>query len=74
MLRDGLEDYEYLCVLRQLLAKKRDTLSAAQYDAMSALLTVPQAITSSLTTFTLDPAPLEQHRAAVARAIEELSR
>ena len=28
MLRDGLEDYEYLCVLRQLLAKKRDTLSA----------------------------------------------
>jgi hypothetical protein len=73
MLRDGLEDYEYLCILRQLLAKKRDTLSAAKYDEFSALLTIPPGITSSLTTFTLDPAPLEQHRAAVAHAIEELT-
>lgn len=73
MLRDGLEDYEYLCVLRALLAKKREILSAAHYAEYSALLTIPPTITSSLTTFTLDPAPLEQHRAAVAHAIEELT-
>jgi hypothetical protein len=36
------------------------------------LLEVPESITRSLTEFASDGAPIEQQRALVARAIEEL--
>ena len=74
MLRDGIEDYEYLALLRRLLEARGKKLSAKQRDAYAALLTVPQSITRNMTTFTKDPAPLEQHRHAVAGAIETLSK
>lgn len=71
MLRDGIEDYEYLAILKRLLDAKRDTLDAkaAEYEA---LLVVPEEITRSMTEFTVDPAPIESRRLSVARAIEEL--
>ncbi len=73
MLRDGIEDYEYLAMLRRLLASRADALNAQQRARYEALLVVPEEITSSTTTFTTDPAPLEQRRREVAAAITELS-
>ena len=64
MLRDGIEEYEYLAILRQRLAK------SGQSD--SQLLKVPEEITRNTTEFTKDPAPIEKHRDEIARAIERI--
>ncbi len=69
MLRDGVEDYEYMTILRRLLAEQ-----PAEQKQFGALLETPAAITSDMTTFTNDPAPIEQHRRAVAKAIEMLGK
>ncbi len=74
MLRDGIEDYEYMVMLSRLLEEKGAALDAAQRDAFEALLEVPDAISKDLTNFTWDPAPIEAHRTRVARAIETLNR
>jgi len=63
MLRDGIEDYEYLVVLRKLIEANKGNL-----------LEVPEDITSDMTTFTNDPAPIEARRDRIARAISELSK
>ena len=73
MLRDGIEDYEYLALLKSLTAKRADKLSAAERARYEALLEVPGEITKSLTEFTKDPAPIERRRAELAKAIAELS-
>jgi hypothetical protein len=67
MLRDGIEDYEYMVLLKQLLAAKGDKLDAGRKAQYAALLEVPAEVTKDMTTFTKDPAPLEQHRDRVAR-------
>ena len=74
MLRDGIEDYEYLVMLRRALAEKGAQLSAEEHDRMSALLRVPEQISASMTRFTEDPAPIERHRRAVAEALGTLLR
>jgi hypothetical protein len=74
MLREGVEDYEMLYQLGDLLTKRRVQLEAAVAKRYEALLEVPSAITRDMTTFTTDPAPIYARRAEVARAIEELSR
>jgi hypothetical protein len=74
MLRDGVEDYEYLAVLKRLLAEKGAALPAEKRAALEALLVVPADITTDMTHFTTDPAPIEARRDAVARAIVELLR
>ncbi|MDI6448374.1 glycoside hydrolase domain-containing protein [Anaerobaca lacustris] len=74
MLRDGIEDYEYLAMLSRLIEAKRRKLSASQRASYAALLEVPPEITKDMTTFTTDPAPIERHRDRVARAIAELGR
>ncbi len=71
MLRDGLEDYEYLAILRRLLNAKK--VPHTRRAALEKLLIVPESITRNATTFTRDPAPMEARRAELARAIEELS-
>ena len=73
MLRDGIEDYEYLAILRGLLAKRGKDLPEAERKRLQALLEVPPDITADMTTFTKDPAPIEARRHAVARAIEALA-
>jgi hypothetical protein len=72
MLREGVEDYEYLYLLRQRLDKRRDKLPAEEVSRIEALLKVPESITKDMTTFTTDPAPIHARRAAVAEAIERL--
>ncbi|MCX5675350.1 MAG: DUF6067 family protein [Planctomycetota bacterium] len=74
MLRDGIEDYEYLVILRRLLAERGAKLAAGERQRLEALLEVPEDITKDMTTFTKDAAPLERRRDAVARAIEALSK
>ncbi len=73
MLRDGIEDYEYLTILKRLLAQKKASLDEAAYADYAALLTVPETITKDLTHFTTDPTVIETRRDEIARAIERLS-
>lgn len=70
LLRDGLEDYEYLVLLRRALQTAK--IAPARRVALEKLLTVPDSITRDATTFTLDPAPIETRRAEIAKALEEL--
>ena len=46
----------------------------ARYAAYEALLTVPEDVSKSLTSFTHDPAPMERHRDKLARAIMALGK
>jgi hypothetical protein len=73
MLRDGIEDYEYLAMLERLLDEKGDALPARTKRRFQSLLTVPEEISKNLMTYTKDPAPIERHRDKVAKAIEALS-
>ena len=74
MLRDGIEDYEYLTILKKLLKAKKDKLSPAQQQKYTALLEVPEDITTDMTTFTKNPGPIEACRDRVARAIAKLNK
>ncbi len=74
MLRDGIEDYEYLVVLRKLIEANKGKLTAGRQQKYVALLEVPEDITSDMTTFTNDPAPIEARRDRIARAISEFSK
>lgn len=72
MLRDGIEDYEYFAMLKRLIAEKADKLSPDAKKRYEELLAVPKSVYTSLTDFAVDPAPMETHRDALARAIVEL--
>lgn len=74
MLREGVEDYEYLYLLRELLAQCRGRLTSEQVSQYEALLEVPQSITTDMTTFATDSAPIYERRAAIAAAIEQLGK
>ncbi len=72
MLRDGIEDYEYLAMLRRSLRSGTE-LVEAERGRLEALLSVPPEIRVSLTRFTKDPAPIEVRRREVAAAVERLA-
>jgi hypothetical protein len=74
MLRDGIEDYQYLVILRDLLGKRGDKLPEAQRAQFRSLLEVPAEITRDMTTFTADPTPIERRREALAKAIEAMGK
>jgi hypothetical protein len=71
--RDGIEDYEYLVLLKRLLAENGPTLNADEAARYAKLLEVPSAISGGLTTYTTDPAPIAARRQELARAIEKLT-
>ncbi len=73
MLRDGIEDYEYFALLKRLLEERGDELSARERRRIERLLEVPEEVTGGLIDYTKDPAPIEAHRDALARAIERLN-
>ncbi len=73
MLREGIEDYEFLCLLRKLIDERRETLTVERLEWYESLLEVPDSITSDMTAFTTDPRPIHARRAAVAEAVEEMS-
>ena len=72
MLREGVEDYEMLWLLRERIEQRRDRLSAERLAEDERLLAVPPEITTDMTTFTTEPAPIYARRAEIARAIEQL--
>jgi hypothetical protein len=72
MLRDGIEDYEYLAILKRLIEEHSAALSTAEREKYMELLEVPESISISLTSFTTDPAPIEEQREKIARAIVAL--
>ncbi len=74
MLRDGIEDYEYLAILRGLLRAKGSSVPDAEREQLAKLLDVPEAITKDMKAFTMDPGPIEARRAEVAGAIERLAK
>jgi len=74
MLRDGIEDYEYLAILKRLLEANKGKLTTGDQQKYTALLEVPEDISKDMTTFTKDPAPIETRRDRVARAISKLSK
>ncbi len=75
MLRDGIEDYEYLWMLRNLLETARERgLNSSKIIKYENLLEVPSQITASMTEFSLSPEPIYEHREKVAQAIEWLRR
>jgi hypothetical protein len=72
MLREGVEDYEYLFMLRELLAEKGKHLPEAKRAELESLLEVPDSITKDMTTFATHPRPIYERRQAIAEAIEGL--
>jgi len=72
MLREGIEDYEFLYMLRELIEKRRNDLPPGEIEKYEALLEVPESITRDMTTFTTDPTPIYARRAEIAEAIERL--
>lgn len=73
MLRDGIEDYEYMVLLRGLVDAFAKTHPESEVQPYRQLLEVPDSVSASLTEFTRDPGPIEAHREAVARAIMRLN-
>jgi hypothetical protein len=79
VLRDGMEDYEYLALLDALVRRvKADAVLAARpsvRDALGAaerLLAVDERLVESMRTYSKDPNLLDQQRRAIAEAIEAL--
>jgi hypothetical protein len=71
-MRDGMEDFEYLVLLKKLLAAKGASPPESEQKSFAALLQVPSEISKNLTEFTQDPAPIEARRLKIAKAIEVL--
>ena len=71
MLREGIEDYEYLALLGRLVAKARER--GADVSAAAALLDVPESIVRDGMDYTRRVEPILVRRRAIAGAIEELS-
>ena len=68
MLRDGIEDYEYLTILRKQL--KRLPADSELRKKYQKLLILPKNITS-LTEYTKNPADIENLRKIIAKTIEK---
>ena len=78
MLREGIEDYEYFYMLNDLVNKLKGTeegmTASPLIDEAIEFLSVPDEVTSSMTSFTTDPKPIYTHRENLARMIEELKK
>ncbi len=74
--RDGIEDYEYFCILRELLDsfRKKNPADKETVASLEKLLIIEDEIASSQTEHTRDPERLLRKRAELAAAIERLQR
>ena len=71
--RDGIEDYEYLWLLRDLIDRVRaDGRQDRRVVEAERLLTVGGELSESFTSFTKDPQQIAQRRLQIAQAIETL--
>ncbi len=75
MLREGVEDYDYFCLLDELIAQAEAAGKAAGLiEQARALAAVPDAVIADDQTYSKDPGPLYAHRRRVAGMIEQLRR
>lgn len=74
MIREGVEDFEFLYRLRELIEARRGKLPADRLKELESLLEVPPEITTDATHFTTDPKPIFDRRAKIAAAIEDLEK
>ncbi len=72
MLREGIEDVDYLHLLKAALAEKGSRLAPEVRKEAERLLDVPPEITGSLTEYTFDSRPIYERRRQIAEAIETL--
>ena len=74
VLRDGMEDYEYLARLAEVVAQAKagGSVPSELIQQAEALLAVDASLVESMRTYTKDPAVLERNRTAVAELIEKL--
>jgi len=74
-LRDGMQDYEYLWLLRQAIERNRTSNPrTTAVAAAEKLLNIPVEVSEDTRHFTTDPRRILEHRDRVARLIEDLSR
>ena len=78
VIRDGIEDYEYLALLSRLVAKAKalptsDRPAAPLMRQAEELCTVPESISRSMTDYTADPQIVFDQRRKIADMIELLS-
>lgn len=72
-LRDGIEDYEYLAVLRNEVERlEKSNVRPTSWQEARSLLEVPPEISRDLVHFATNPRPILEHRAKLARAIVAL--
>ncbi len=79
LIRDGIEDYEYLYLLRErlhaLLARKKQSPDVVTLtDEAAQVLSVSDTLAKSLTEYTNDPEILMQERRHAAELIEQIDR
>ena len=78
VIRDGIEDYEYLALLSRLVAKAKtlptsDRPPAPLMRQAEELCTVPESISRSMTDYTADPQIVFDQRRKIADMIELLT-
>ncbi len=71
-LRDGVEDYEYLAILRAEVERTRGSADDALLTAARELLVVPEGISKDTTHFVRDVRPIVARRHAIAEMIQKL--
>jgi hypothetical protein len=70
-IRDGLEDYETLWLLRQRI-QEREAAGKTVPEEIQRLLTVPSEVAADLRHYSLNPSPLLLQRRRLAEALERL--
>ncbi len=75
-LRDGLEDYEYLALLKRRISEREKAGEAEQPEVRKArkLLSVPQQVAKAANDYNADPTELAAYRKALTEAIERLKK
>ena len=74
LLRDGMEDYEYLALLARAVDQHRASADPALIAEAKRLLAVDPALVESMRTYARDGEGLERNRRAIAKAIVQLQR
>ncbi|NLN91910.1 MAG: PQQ-binding-like beta-propeller repeat protein [Candidatus Hydrogenedens sp.] len=74
LVRDGIEDYEYLHLLKSRYEEKKSRLTSAERVEVEALLRVDPAVVQDHKHYTEDPKRLMQAREKLAMWIERLGR
>ncbi|MBP7934064.1 MAG: DUF4091 domain-containing protein [Phycisphaerae bacterium] len=72
MLREGVEDVDYLHILKNRLDAQPAGASSERIAEARRLLQVPREITASMTDYTFDSRPIYERRAMIAAMIERL--